>query len=88
MYAGDLQNLPLDYDALIAQYHSDGDVNNRESWVNQDCLAVAGGIVSATGYGDGSYPVYVARDHHGDPAVIEVRFLEEDDEEEEAQRWR
>ncbi len=37
-------------------------------------------VVSSTGWGDGSYPVYVRRDRSGQVCDVQVRFMEEPDE--------
>lgn len=70
MYAGAAEDTPLDYEALLAAYGDD--------W-GQEILAFGGGVVSSTGYGDGCYPVYVANNTSDKPAVIEVRFMEDDE---------
>lgn len=82
MYAGCLSNLPLDYERLLSKYTVDPDKPfGGDNYSNANILAAEGGVVSSTGYGDGSYYSYVQRDKDGRPVVIEVRFMEEDDEE-------
>lgn len=41
------------------------------------------GVVSSSGYGDGSYPVYVAHNNEGQVVALRVFYIEEDDDEEE-----
>lgn len=79
MYAGCFSNLPLDYDALLLAYQT-GKPNTlgEPTWVNHNCLAFGGGIVSSTGYGDGAYGVYANHNR----SLIEVRFMEDLEEDE------
>lgn len=67
MYAGCRSNLPLDYDALLAEYIGD---------VDRHILAFGGGVISSTGFGDGCYRVVASED----ASVIEVRFIEDEEE--------
>lgn len=41
------------------------------------------GIAVSTGYGDGTYPVYVRKDRHGNVIEARVIFVQEDDPEDE-----
>ena len=83
MYAGCLSNLPLDYERLLTGYNVDKDKPyGGDNYSNANILAVEGGVVSSTGYGDGQYSSYVRRDRNGRPFEIEVRFLEELEEDE------
>lgn len=85
MYAGGAECLPLDYDRLLSGYNIDPSMpfgEDNYNYNNADCLAAEGGVVSSTGYGDGCYPVYVMLGGDDKPAVVEVRFLEELEDEE------
>jgi len=78
MFIGCLGNFPLDYDKLLERYQLPNGAWNNDL----DFFAYGEGAVSSTGYGDGCYPVYVKRDIRGNPIAVEVRFLEDADEDE------
>lgn len=44
--------------------------------------AIAEGLVSSSGFGDGGYPAYVARDSSGKVVAVKVIFIGEEDDEE------
>lgn len=77
MYGGCESNLPLDYEAILEAYRT-GDPAVRDGWEDKDILAVEGGVVSSTGFGDGVYPVQVARSE-GVPYEVIVTFLTGED---------
>lgn len=76
------ERLPVDYDALLGEYHKDASGNPTTEFQNHMILAFGGGVVSSTGYGDGVYPVYVQRSGGDEVATVTIDFLgdEEDDE--------
>jgi hypothetical protein len=76
MFIGCLSGFPLNYDAVLAHYKT----GPNGEWEDKDFFGHGEGAVSSTGYGDGSYPVYVQRDVMGYPIAIEVRFQEDEDE--------
>lgn len=73
MYAAGVEHLPVDYDVLLNQYPEDP----------VHMLASQGGIVSSTGYGDGVYAVLACRNSDGRLDSVEVRFIDDEDEDEE-----
>ena len=76
MFVGDAEAFGLDYDALLARYEkADGEWDERLHF-----FAFLEGAVSSTGYGDGCYPVYVKYDAEGAVVGVEVRFMEDDEE--------
>jgi hypothetical protein len=83
MFIGCVSGFPLNYDAVLAHYQPNGPCPTGE-WEDKDFFGHGEGAISSTGYGDGSYPVYVKRNTRGEPVAIEVRFLEDSDEEEES----
>ncbi len=40
------------------------------------------GVVSASGYGDGGYPVYAARDKNGEVVALEIVYIDKEEDEE------
>ena len=81
MFAGGLETLPLDYEALLKEYEDeDGE------WVNRDSLEFGGGVVSSTGYGDGVYRVTARRDVDGRIAEVAVLFIEDEEEDDDYYR--
>jgi hypothetical protein len=79
MFIGCAGAFPLNYNAVLERYKkSDGEWDDDLHF-----FGFGEGAISATGYGDGSYPVYVQRDVRGRPVVVEVRFMESEDEEDE-----
>lgn len=77
MFVGCASSFPLDYEKLLEEYK-----DSNGEWQNLSMLAFSKGAVSSTGYGDGNYPVHVWYDRSGKPCKIEVRFMEEGEEEE------
>jgi len=78
MFIGCVSSFPLDYEKLLERYKGpDGQWDNELKFFD-----FAKGVVSGTGLGDGSYPVYVRRNTRGNPVAIEVRFLEDNDDDE------
>jgi hypothetical protein len=73
MYMGCASNAPLDYERILGAYSDD--------W-NEKILAVEGGVVSSTGYGDGVYDVYTRADRNGVVAEVTVEFIGENDDDE------
>lgn len=45
------------------------------------------GITVSTGYGDGEYDVYVKRTYDGAIAEVKIKFIENDESNEEAEEW-
>lgn len=74
MYAAGVEHLPVDYDKLLAQYGSD---------FSERILASNGGVVCSTGYGDGVYNVWAWFTPEGRPVIVEVRFIDDEDWEDE-----
>lgn len=80
----------FDYD-YYAQYHTDDECD--DDWYDRVCditLAEesAGaidelGLVSSSGYGDGSYTCYTSRDRNGYIVAIRIEYIVEEDEEDE-----
>lgn len=73
MFAGDINNFPLDYKNLLKQYE---DSNGK--WVDRPFFKFNNGVVSSTGFGDGSYPVLLWRDKEGDPMKVVVEFMSDE----------
>lgn len=89
MFMGDASAFGHDYEELLDVYRPrkpDGTVDRSDAdmsaWATKDFFAYRDGVVSSTGYGDGQYRVYVARDSDGVPYGVEVRFVEEEEDEE------
>ena len=45
-------------------------LQNKDFWLREGL-----GFFSSSGYGDGSYPVYVARDKKGEIVSVKIRFI-------------
>jgi len=54
----------------------------KESWG-----VLPNGVVSSSGFGDGSYPVYGEQDENGEWVAFEVIFIGDEEEEEEEDDW-
>lgn len=74
---------------LIPDESSQRDNPEWSSWYNslyeEGCKAkvIEGGVVSSTGYGDGSYNSYTVTDTHGEVIAIKIEFITEDEDEDE-----
>lgn len=77
MFIGCASGTPLIYEEVLDHYKT----GPNGEWEDKDFFGHGEGAVSATGWGDGCYPVYVKRDTRGDPVAVEVRFMEDEDEE-------
>ena len=53
------------------------DRSNSKAWILNE------GFFSSSGYGDGGYPVYAARDASGQIVALEIQFISEDEEDDE-----
>lgn len=76
MFIGCLSGFPLNYEKVLDHYRT----GPNGEWDDKDFFGHGEGVGSSTGWGDGSYPVYVKRDTLGHPIAIEVRFMEEEGE--------
>ena len=62
----------------------DGVKENRPSY---GIIPDGTGFVSSSGYGDGCYSVYLAKDNNGDLMGFRVTFIDENDEDENDDMW-
>ena len=78
----------FDYD-YYCKYHTDDDVN--DDWYDKVCKITlaknqAGtiddlGLVSSSGFGDGGYTCYIARERNGYIVAIRIEFITDEDDE-------
>lgn len=76
MFIGCASGTPLNYQKVLDHYRT----GLKGEWEDKDFFGHGEGVVSATGWGDGCYPIYVKRDARGDPVAVEVRFQEDMEE--------
>ena len=83
MFIGDSEMFGFDYGKLLNNYElPNGEWNYRLRF-----FGFGEGAVSSTGYGDGIYPVYVARDINQRVTRVEVLFDEDVIKDEEEFSW-
>lgn len=78
----------------LDMYHGgEDDYDDVNGWYRKCCnytldikgqaSSLEGGCVSSTGYGDGSYPCYIAKDSEGKIVAVKVVFIDEEEDEDE-----
>lgn len=72
---------PEDWMDGVVKEHVRSRLEKQEEWINAG-IVEEHGCVSSSGWGDGSYPVFVKRNSAGEVIAVKALFNDNDDEEE------